>query len=332
MGEDLRLRVAETEDLTPSVRRFVLVDPAGGPLPGYRSGAHVAVSTPAGHRRSYSLVEPGSRAPQRYVLCVRRDVAGRGGSVSMHDDVAVGDELAVSEPANAFPLRRARRYLFIAGGIGITPVRSMVGELRARGGAQVTVLYLTRSPGETAFLDEFATDGAVLHHSSLHGRLDLWPYLAEPDDDARVYCCGPTELVQEVLALTVHWRPSRVHVEDFAGVDALGGRRTPFTAVWAPTGARVPVGADATLLAALAGAGIAVDASCASGTCGTCRLRLLSGEAEHRDLVLTEQERSAFVMPCVSRAVSEELVVGPAGPVDAAGPPRPAFGGGAAVH
>ncbi|WP_432495270.1 PDR/VanB family oxidoreductase [Kineococcus auxinigenes] len=313
MPEDLRLRVAETEDLTASVRRFVLLDPAGGALPGYRSGAHVAVSTPAGHRRSYSLVEPGSRAPQRYVLCVRRDAAGRGGSVSMHDDVAVGDELAVSEPANAFPLRRAKRYLFIAGGIGITPVRSMVGELRARGGADVTVLYLTRSPRETAFLDEFSADGTVLHHSSVHGRLDLWPHLAEPDDDARVYCCGPSELVQEVLALTVHWRPSRVHVEDFAGVDPLGGRREPFTAVWAPTGARVEVGADTTLLAALGRAGIAVDASCASGTCGTCRLRLVGGEAEHRDLVLTEAEREGFVMPCVSRARSGELVVAPPG-------------------
>ncbi|WP_432502492.1 PDR/VanB family oxidoreductase [Kineococcus arenarius] len=311
MPEDLRLRVAETEDLTASVRRFVLVDPTGAALPGYRSGAHVAVSTPAGHRRSYSLVEPGSRAPQRYVLCVRRDDAGRGGSVSMHDDVAVGDELAVSEPANAFPLRRAKRYLFIAGGIGITPVRSMVAELRARGGADVTVLYLTRSPEETAFLDEFSADGSVVHHSALHGRLDLWPHLAEPDDDARVYCCGPTGLVEEVLALTAHWRPSRVHVEDFAGVDPLGGRREPFTAVWAPTGERVEVGADTTLLAALGRAGIAVDASCASGTCGTCRLRLLAGEADHRDLVLTEAQRGGSVMPCVSRARSPELVVAP---------------------
>ncbi|NAZ85778.1 PDR/VanB family oxidoreductase [Kineococcus indalonis] len=311
MPEDLRLRVAEAQDLTPSVRRFVLVDPAGAPLPGYRSGAHVSVSTPAGPRRSYSLVEPGSRAPRRYVLCVQRDPDGRGGSVSMHDDVRPGDELAVSQPANAFPLRRAKRYLFIAGGIGITPVRSMVGELRERGGAQVSVLYLTRSPEETAFLEEFSADGSVLHHSALHGRLDLWPYLAEPDDDARVYCCGPSALVGEVLALTAHWRPSRVHVEDFAGVDALGGRRAPFTAVWAPTGARVEVGADVTLLAALERAGADVDASCASGTCGTCRLRLLAGEAEHRDLVLTEAERPRYVMPCVSRAVSAELVVAP---------------------
>ncbi|WP_432490822.1 PDR/VanB family oxidoreductase [Kineococcus gypseus] len=327
MRDDLRLRVARADDLTPSVRRFVLEDPAGAALPGYRAGAHVAVTTPAGHRRSYSLVEPGARAPLRYVLCVRRDADGRGGSVSMHDDVAVGDELDVSAPANAFPLLRARRYLFIAGGIGITPVRAMVGELRARGGAEVRVLYLTRSPEETAFLDEFSADGSLVHHSALHGRLDLWPHLAEPDDDARVYCCGPTELVREVQALTAHWRPSRVHVEDFAGVDALGGRRAPFTAVWEPTGARVEVDAGTTALAALERAGVVLEASCGSGTCGTCRLRLLAGEAEHRDMVLTADERAGWFMPCVSRALSPELVLAP--------PDRPGGPGGgpaAGVH
>src|SRR5690606_8102129 len=111
--------------------RFVLQDPRVVALPGYEPGAHVMVTTPAGHRRSYSLVEPGGAQPREYVVCVRRDGGGRGGSVSMHDDVAVGTELVVSEPANRFPLRPSPRYLFIAGGIGITPLRAMVRRLRA---------------------------------------------------------------------------------------------------------------------------------------------------------------------------------------------------------
>ncbi|GAA0322680.1 PDR/VanB family oxidoreductase [Kineococcus aurantiacus] len=311
MAERLHLVVAHRSDPTPSVARFVLRDPAGAALPAYRGGAHVTVTTPAGQRRSYSLVEPGGRAPREYVICVRRDASGRGGSVSLHDDVREGDVLEVTWPANNFALRPAKRYLFIAGGIGITPVRAMVGELRARPGAQVQVLYLTRTPEETVFLDEFSADGSLLHHSATHGRLDLWPHLEHPDDDARVYCCGPTALVEEVLALTAHWRPSRVHVEDFAGVDALGGRRAPFTAVWAPTGARVPVPADRTLLNALRARGVDVEASCESGTCGTCRLRLVAGEADHRDLVLTADERAGYVMPCVSRALGDEVTVAP---------------------
>ncbi|WP_432543241.1 PDR/VanB family oxidoreductase [Kineococcus sp. SYSU DK002] len=312
MPDRLHLQVADRTDLTPTVARFVLRDPAGAALPGYRGGAHVTITTPGGQRRSYSLVEAGGRAPREYVVCVRRDPGGRGGSVSMHDDVRVGDVLEVTWPANGFALRPAKRYLFIAGGIGITPVRAMVAELRARGRAQVELLYLTREPGETAFLDEFGADGTLLHHSATHGRLDLWPYLEHPDDDARVYCCGPTALVEEVRALTAHWRPSRVHVEDFAGVDALGGRRTPFTAVWEPTGARVPVPAERTLLGALRDAGIELEASCESGTCGTCRLRLVRGDVDHRDLVLSADERAGHLMPCVSRAVSEEIAVAPA--------------------
>jgi phthalate 4,5-dioxygenase reductase component len=310
LADRLHLVVTAREDLTPTVARFVLRDPAGATLPGYRGGAHVTVTTPAGQRRSYSLVEPGGRNPAEYVICVRRDAGGRGGSVSLHDDVGVGSPLEVTWPANNFALKRARRYLFIAGGIGITPIRAMVGELRARGGVEVELLYLTRTPEETAFVDEF--HGSVVHHSAVHGRLDLWPYLAEPDDDTRIYCCGPTPLVDEVLALTVHWRPSQVHVEDFAGVDALGGRRTEFTAVWAPTGERITVPADRSLLTALRASGLDVDSSCESGTCGTCRLGLVAGIADHRDLVLTAADRERFVMPCVSRALSEEITVTPA--------------------
>ena len=309
--EPLRLVVSERQDLTRDVVLLVLAAPDGSALPGYGAGAHVTVTAPSGRRPSYSLAEAGGDAPRRYVIAVRRSGGGRGGSVSLHDDVRVGDLLEVAPPRNHFPLLPARRYVLIAGGIGITPVRAMAQELRARGDAAVEVLYLTRSAELAAFLEEVTADGAVVHHSAEGGRLDLWPWLAEPVDDARVYCCGPRALLDEVRALTVHWRPSRVHVEEFTGVDATGVGAAPFTAVWEPTGARVEVPAEQTLLSALRGAGLPVEGDCEAGTCGTCRLRLVAGEAHHRDVVLDEGERASAVMPCVSRAVSEELVLAP---------------------
>jgi phthalate 4,5-dioxygenase reductase subunit len=215
----------------------------------------------------------------------------------------------VSAPANRFPLRPSPRYLFIAGGIGITPIRAMVRRLRARGRTGVQLLYLTRSAEETPFLEEFDGPEDAVHHSADHGPLDLWPYLAVPDDDVRIYCCGPAPLMRAVQALTVHWRVSRIHMEEFAA--PLGGMSAPFTAVWAPDGRRVEVPAHLSLLAALRRDGVAVASSCEAGVCGTCRLAVLDGEVEHRDSVLTGTERLSNLVACVSRARSAELVVGP---------------------
>jgi len=306
---ELRLRVAETTDLTPVVRRLVLRDANGSPLPAYEPGAHIVVTTPAGHRRSYSLVDAGGARPREYVVCVRREAGGRGGSVSMHDDVVAGTDLVVSAPANRFPLEPAPRYLFIAGGVGITPIRAMVRRLRGAGRTGVRLLYLTRSARETPFLEEFDGPEDTVHHSADRGQLDLWPYLAVPDDDVRVYCCGPAALTRTVRTLTAHWRVSRVHLEEFA--TGHSGMASPFTAVWAPDGRRVDVPAHLSLLAALRRDGVRVESSCEAGVCGTCRLTLLDGEVEHRDSVLTEGERVSSVVACVSRARSPEIVVGP---------------------
>jgi phthalate 4,5-dioxygenase reductase component len=309
MLSELRLRVSESTDLTPTVRRFVLRDPSGSSLPGYEPGAHIVVTTPAGHKRSYSLVDPGGARPREYIVCVRRDGGGRGGSVSMHDDVAVGTDLVVSAPVNRFPLQPSPRYLFIAGGIGITPIRAMVRRLRGDGRTGVRLLYLTRSAEETPFLREFDGPEDTVHHSADHGMLDLWSYLALPDDDVCVYCCGPAALVRAVRTLTVHWRASRIHMEEFAPGHV--GLSAPFTAVWAPDGRRVDVPAHLSLLAALRRDGVRVDSSCEAGVCGTCRLAVLDGEVEHRDSVLTGRERVSSVVACVSRARSAEIVVGP---------------------
>lgn len=311
MPEAFDLILTQRDELTDHVARFVLRSPTDGVLPGYSSGSHLTLTTPSGEKRSYSLIDAGQENPTEYTVCVRREDQGRGGSASLHRHAQIGDSITVAGPQNSFRLEPAKRYLLIAGGIGITPIRSLVIELRREESAEVTVIYLSRTREETVFAEEFEAEGATIHYSGAQGRFDLWPFLATPDDDARIYCCGPKSLIEDVLALTMHWRPSRIHIEDFAGIDALGGRPVPFHAVWEPTGQRVEVPAGRSLLQALRDQGISADSSCESGTCGTCRLRLVGGEVEHRDLVLTAEERGQYIMPCVSRASGAEVVIAP---------------------
>jgi phthalate 4,5-dioxygenase reductase subunit len=313
---DLPVVVAGRRMLTADVYEFELRRPDGGLFEPAEPGAHITVHTPSGEARSYSLTAD-VRDRSRQVIAVRRDEGGRGGSRSMVDEVRVGDSLVVSSPRNAFELVEAPAYLLVAAGIGITPIRAMLIELRRRGAAHVQLVYLSRSRDETPYLDELAevsdvgqSDSMTLHHRSLHGALDWWSLLETPGE-RHLYVCGPEPLQNELRALTMHWRPSRVHMEDFAGVSAFGEISLPFEVDWQPSGARIAVSSTQTMLAALEGAGVDVDSSCGSGTCGTCRLRLVEGTADHRDVVLSASERERFVMPCVSRATSERIVVAP---------------------
>jgi phthalate 4,5-dioxygenase reductase subunit len=314
------LVVAGKRMLTAEICEFELADPAGNALEPGTAGAHVNVTTPSGDVRSYSLTGDISDA-WRYRIAVRRSADGRGGSRSLVDDVHPGDTLPVSAPANDFALEPAADYLLIAAGIGITPIRALLQQILippTPGAATpaVTVLFLSRSPQDAAYLDDVralvaTSPGArlLVHHRRLSTEpLDLWSLVADPGE-RRLYCCGPTALEDTVRALTMHWRPSRVHFENFAGVSAFGELSVPFTATWAPTGQRVAVPAARTLLAALRGAGIDTPSSCESGTCGTCRTKLIAGEADHRDLVLTDAERDSQIMICVSRAKTPELVI-----------------------
>nr|WP_269327294.1 PDR/VanB family oxidoreductase [Kineosporia mesophila] len=300
--------------LTSSICEIELRDPDGLALPPHPPGAHVSLDTPAGQRRSYSITNPAAEA-DRYVIAVHRQPGGRGGSVSVVDDTEIGSLLTVSAATSAFELVEAPRYLLVAGGVGITPIRSMLHHILGQGRSRVRLVYLTRTREETAYAEELDRPGlvdvVVLHHSAVAGRADLWQWLAEPDDETHVYCCGSTALMDDVRALTMHWRPSHIHFEDFAGVDALGGTSAPFTLTWEPTGGQIAVASDETALEALRRNGVRTSSSCESGTCGTCRLRLVAGETEHRDLVLTPPERESFVMPCVSRAAGAAITVAP---------------------
>lgn len=302
-------RITRAERIAQDIHLFELRDPAGGELPAFSAGSHVSLRVPGGLLRKYSLCnDPAER--DRYVIAVKREAGGRGGSESLIREAAVGHEIPVSAPVNNFALAKSPAgYLFVAGGIGITPIMAMMRELAASGG-RFKLYYCTRSPEVTAFRDELAEFGrnVVIHHDGgdLARALDLWPILEKPK--GQLYCCGPRGLMQAVRDMTGHWSPSAVHFEAFTDT-APRPDDTPFRVRLARSGQTIEVPVGTTILEALRAHGIEAPCSCESGTCGTCRTRLLAGEADHRDLVLGDEERETNIMVCVSRARSDELVI-----------------------
>lgn len=310
----LLLRIARVEDAAADIRSFEMVQPDGSELPAFTPGSHIAVQAPNGAIRKYSLCnDPAER--HRYVIAVKRDEAGQGGSLSMHQDAHEGDTLPTSLPDNAFPLvDKAKGYLFIAGGIGITPILSMIRSFGELPPAPWKLIYLTRSPQTTAFLEELSQPDmrkqVRIHHD--HGdrdrTFDLWPAL-EKANTAHVYCCGPRPLMEAVRDMTGHWSPANVHFESFSEGGGVRPDDQPFTVRLARTGGAFAVPVGKSILTALREHGCDTASSCESGTCGTCRIGLLSGEADHRDMVLMPEEMEHQIMICVSRAKSPELVL-----------------------
>lgn len=293
---------------------FELRHAQGAALPRFTAGAHLTVEVPGAARRNYSLCsDPADTAT--YQIAVKRDALGRGGSIAMADQVHEGSALSISAPRNNFELHpRARSFLFIAGGIGITPILSMMRHLNASGIQVFKLVYCTRDAAHSAFLDqltgpEFA--GKVqLHHDygDINNALDLWPMFETPTH-AHVYCCGPRGLMDSVADMSGHWPSGSIHFESF-GVDASAfAANTAFTVHLQKSGLKVPVAAEQSILEALRACGKHVPSSCESGTCGSCRTAWLSGEVEHRDMVLSDEEKETQIMVCVSRAKSSELVL-----------------------
>ena len=310
----LTLRVARAEKVAADIHSFELRNPSGGELPPFTAGAHVTVKSRNGSLRKFSLCNnPAER--DRYVIAVKRDPAGRGGSVDLVDHTRVGDGLEVCAPHNAFELAAgAPSFILIAGGIGIAPILSMARSLNAEG-RRYTLYYLARSPAHAAFRDElqrgeFAGKVVIHHDGGDPARVfDLWPILEKPSA-AHVYCCGPRPLLGEVRDMTGHWPAAAIHFESFvdAGAAAKPGDK-PFSVVLAKSGDRLEVPVGLSILEVMRGRGHDAPSSCESGTCGTCRTRLVSGEADHRDLVLMDDEKATQIMICVSRARTPEIVI-----------------------
>ena len=294
---------------------FELRDPAGAPLPPFTAGSHLTIRVPNGERRKYSLCnDPAER--DRYEIAVKRDTTGRGASVSFVDDARAGDRVRASLPDNAFALdERAPAAIFIAGGIGITPILAMIRALESRGVTAWKLYYLVRDRASAPFVDVL-DDPALASRVRIHAdggdparTLDLWPILEKPAR-AHVYCCGPRPLMDAVRDMSGHWPTGSIHFESFVEGAALARPDDrAFVVRLAKLGRRGRGARRRHDPRGAAQAGLRMPSSCESGTCGTCRTGLLDGEAEHRDLVLMPDEQGSAIMPCISRARSDVLVL-----------------------
>lgn len=321
----LRLRVAAADTLNPLVRRLRLVAHDGAALPGFDAGAHVRVKVTLADGRSdwrhYSLVNfstatDATDAPREYVIAVRREDDGRGGSRFMHQCVQVGDVLDVEPPKNEFPLRtHGGRAVLVAGGIGITPLTAMAARCRATGRA-VRLHYAGRSRTLLAFVPELQ---ALLGHDlALHlddeagAPLDVDALLDGCGADDQLYVCGPRPMLDAVLARTQArgWTRERVHFELFTTPQAEAGDGS-FEVVLAQSGRAVVVPPGRTILDCLIDAGIDPLFDCRRGECGVCSTAVIEGDIDHRDYFLSDAEKASgkVMQICVSRCRGTRLVL-----------------------
>lgn len=313
----MSLRVQRIVDATADTRVFELVPAAGASLPAWSAGAHVDVRLDDGTVRQYSLCgAPGAR--DVYRIAVKHVPDSRGGSRAMHERVRVGQVLAVSAPRNHFALADgARHHVLLAAGIGITPVFAMVQALQARG-ASYELHYFTRSVADTAFHEVLSAapyQGRVHFHHGVGTRLRelLQSLLGTAAQGHHLYVCGPRRFMVVVDELTAGvWPPEAVHVEHFGADPAAGPAPSAAFEVRLDRSQRtIPVAADCSIVDALCAHGVAVATACREGVCGTCVTGLLAGTPDHRDLVLSAQQRQAGdrIAICVSRAKSAQLVL-----------------------
>ncbi|GGG15833.1 ferredoxin [Rhodococcoides trifolii] len=309
---DLNLVVVERLDAAEDVVSLTLADASGDPLPSWEPGAHIDITVGDGTTRQYSLCgSPDDRSVYR--IGVLNEPAGRGGSVWVHDALKVGAALSGRGPRNHFPLHQSPRYLFVAGGIGITPILAMIGAVQ-KAGAEWTLVYGGRRSASMAFLDEISDIGsrATIWPQDTHGLIDLPGLLSEPRDDTLVYCCGPEPLLVAVEKLCAPWPSGALHLERFSPKDVGAPVRSDsFEVVLTDSGVTLTVPPDRTILEVVEAAGVNVLSSCGEGTCGTCETGVVDGEPDHRDSVLTPEEQAdnSCMMICVSRSVSPRLVL-----------------------
>ncbi|SHH69544.1 PDR/VanB family oxidoreductase [Streptomyces sp. 3214.6] len=305
---EAELVVGQREFAADGVLALTLRHPLGEALPAWEPGAHVDVVLGSGLERQYSLCgDPGDRHAWR--IAVLREPDGRGGSAYVHEQLGQGDKVRVRGPRNHFALRTAARYRFIAGGIGITPVLPMLAAAEAAG-ADWTLLYGGRSRNSMAFTGELARYGArvTVAPQDETGLLDLGSVLDALPEGTLVYCCGPGPLLD---AVEERCPSGALHVERFQAKEQPAGQDGEFEVELAQSGRTLTVAPGVSVLDTVRAAGVEVLFSCTEGTCGTCETDVLGGTPEHRDSVLTAEEREAgeTMMICVSRCLGKKLVL-----------------------
>ncbi|MEV1061864.1 PDR/VanB family oxidoreductase [Streptomyces sp. NPDC050263] len=302
------LVVDRREFAANGVLALTLRHPLGEPLPAWEPGAHIDVVLGPGLERQYSLCgDPADRAVWR--IAVLREPAGRGGSAHVHEQVRQGDKVRVRGPRNHFALRPAPGYRFVAGGIGITPMLPMLAAAEAAG-AEWSLLYGGRTRASMAFTEELAGygDRVTVAPQDETGLLDLGSVLGTMPEGTLVYCCGPGPLLD---AVEERCPAGALHVERFQAKEQPAGEDGEFEVELAQSGHTLTVAPGVSVLDTVRAAGVEVLYSCAEGTCGTCETDVLEGEPEHRDSVLSPEEREAgeTMMICVSRCRGKKLVL-----------------------
>jgi len=309
------LVVAQKEIVAEGVAALTLTDANGRELPAWTPGAHIDLMLPGPSlSRQYSLCShPADR--QAWRIGILREAKSRGGSQFIHDVLKAGDTVRVRGPRNHFSLVDAPRYLFIAGGIGITPILPMVAAAQARG-ADWQLLYGGRQRSSMAFLEELAAYGERVHlyPQDEEGMLPLGSFLAPPRNDTVVYCCGPEPLLVAVEGLCASWPVGSLHFERFKAKQPTEAPPTvaeTFEVVLQRSGLTVTVPRDKSILEMVEAAGLYVLSACREGICGTCETVVLEGVPDHRDSVLTpaERETNEVMMICVSRCCTPRLVL-----------------------
>ena len=321
------LTVASRVLAADGVVSLTLRRPDGGALPAWTPGAHIDVHLNPGNSdddgkgsgydggliRQYSLCgDPADRGV--WQIAVLREPQGRGGSAYVHDRLREGSAVRVRGPRNNFALRPAARHLFIAGGGGITPNLPMVEAAEAAGAAW-RLLKGGRTRTSMAFLDRLAPygDRVRVRPQDEYGLLDLAAHLGVPEEGTLVHACGPEALLRAVQERCVGWPPGTLGVERFAPVPtaSAGAPGEAFEVELSRSRLTLTVPAGRSVLETVEAAGIPVDFSCREGTCGTCETDVLDGRPDHRDSLLTEDERAAgnTMLICVSRSCGPRLVL-----------------------
>lgn len=310
-GRGIEVEVIGARVAGPGVLALRLRSADGATLPDWKPGSHIDVATPFGLRQ-YSLV---GGADGDWQIAVQEETGGTGGSRWLHANAAgEASRLVVSVPRDSFGFAPAEEYLFIAGGIGITPILPMY-EWAVEAGTPSRLVYTARASGGHSFLERLTgRPGVTCWTSSEQGRLALRELLESAGETGRVFCCGPSGMIDEVRALAQSLGlGERVHTERFEASAEAGPRAgdEPFAVQLARSGAGFEVGPEENLLDRLALAGVFVPSSCRAGICGSCEIGVIDGEVDHRDEVLTEAERARHdcMFPCVSRAAGDRLIL-----------------------
>ena len=304
--------VAGIEEAGAGIKLFTLTDPDQWELPPFKPGAHIDLHLPNGLVRTYSLCnEPADNT--RYVIAVKREAGGRGGSRALHDDIRVGDVIGVSLPRGGLdPGADIARHVFIAGGIGVTPFLSMARHLQRTGQADVTLHLIVREevPLAAHLAPLIDTGSVVVHRTSRAGRPDLAALVGEGGSETFVACCGPESMTDDFERVTATWPAANVHIERFvAPPPVIDPDAKPFTLSLLRSGTEIQVRAGQTMLDALQEGGIDVAASCCGGICGACKVGWIEGKPVHRDRILSPYERERYLMVCVAGSDGERLVL-----------------------